>query len=700
MRRRTGRAGDLLAPLLVVLLAACPGSRDRLIADLQSPRPLVRANAVKRLSEKVDADDVSLFTQAARDPVAAVRAEAMAALGRSGDPRVVDLLGEALADPDEQVQLAAAASLATIKTDKARTYLTLQYSRRGRSTRVAIVQALKGINVPGAMASVIAAEASSLWARNVTTLTEGALPERVGAAEELGRSGRPDAVNRLVPLLKDPQVVLAAAAARGLGHARDQRAVPALTALLDENYAELRDAACEALGQLRDPAALPKLVAVALEKSSTSAFATAAIVALPRSEETDQALCDLVLQASEAEVVAAGREMRRRGGCRLEPILERLKAPATANAALAAVVALAPGSTELEARVAPLLGSPDPLTRTLAADALAELGDPAAGPALLKAFEAELHALEPLRADWVPGPLPRRYAPGFDPGQPLPADDPAALVHLQTGDRFRRPGAAAAPDGGVAGGLNQAPREIVDDISPDQARGLAALLEALGRVRAEGARERLLPFTEESSSTLRAAAWAGLAALGEDATPGLLELDRGVQSATAQALKGSAGGLRLLLAALGRPGGDRTRLLEALRGTAPPPDAAAPLRALVKEGGAEAGAAALILAEIRDLEAVPAMLALLGDPTALSRREVLLALGRLGDPRAADAVSRDLYSDSAEVRAAAAEALGLLQAGAHLEAVDALRGDYDLRVREVASAAVKRLGPPAAEARP
>jgi HEAT repeat protein len=694
-----------LRALALVVFAAfaagCPGGRDKLIADLQSPRPEVRALAVKKLGEKVDSDDVGLFTQAARDPVAIVRAEAMVALGKSQDPRVVDLLGEALADPDEGVELAAAASLATIKTDKARTYLTLQYSRRGRSTRVAIVQALKGINVPGAMASVVAAEASSIWERNLKVLTEGSVPERVGAAEELGRSGRPDAVNRLVPLLKDNQVVLAAGAARGLGHAGDLRAVPALTALLDENFPELRDAACEALARLKDPSALPKLLAVAQEKSPTSPLATAAIMALPRTPETDKALCELVQGQGDAEVAAAGRELRRRGGCPSEALVERLKSPSTVNAALAAIAMLGPTLKDFAPRVTPLLGASDALTRKLAVDALFELADASAGPALLKAFDAELKALEPLRADWVASELPTQYAAGFDPDQPPNDADPAVIVRMRTSDLFRRVQALDAERAKQLGKTllqTAPPRELVDDTTEEQVKVLASLVRALGRLKVEGARERVEPFTREPSVALRSAGWVALAWLGGDAKRGLFEADRTVQAATAQALVDSGeAGQRVVLGALTEIAADRSRLVDALRGTAPPADAAAPLVALVKEGGADAGQAALLLADMRATDAVPTLIAALNDPTSVARRDVLLALGRLRDARAADAVTRDLYSDSAEVRAAAAEALALLGAQQHLEAIDALKGDYYLRVREVASAAVNRLSPAPAE---
>lgn len=675
----------------------CSGGRDRLIADLQSPRPEVRALAVKKLAEKMDPEELGLFTQAARDPVAMVRAEAMAALGKSQDARVVDLLGEALADPDEAVELAAAASLATIRSDKARTYLTLQYSRRGRSTRVAIVQALKGINVPGAMASVVAAEASSIWTRNLKALTEGSMPERVGAAEELGRSGRPDAVNRLVPLLKDNQVVLAAAAARALGHAQDVRAIPALLPLLDENFPELRDAACEALGRLKDPSALPKLVAVAGEKSPTSPLAVAAIMALPRSPETEQALCDLVSAQPDGDLAAAGRELRRRGGCPQENFTDKLKSPSTANAALAAVALLGPTLKDFSPKVAPLLMSNDAQTRRLAVDALTELGDPASGAALLKAWDAELKALEPFRADWVPAALPSQFAKGFDPEQPLDESDPAVVVRVRTADLFRRVQALDAQRAKQLGKTllePNPPREFVDDTSEDQVKVLASLIKALGRLKVEGAREKVESFTHDNSPSLRGAAWAALAWLGADAHAGLFDTDRGVQAATAQALADSGPeGQRVVLTALSELAGDRSRLLDALRGSAPPREAAAPLIALVREGGGEAGQAALLLADMRATEAVPTLIAVLNDPTSVARRDVLVALGRIRDARAVDPVARDLFSDSAEVRSAATEALALLGAGQNLESIDALKGDYYLRVRESATATMNRLAP-------
>ncbi len=684
----------------LLLFLACSGGRDKLIADLQSPRPDQRAQAVKKLAANFDSDDIALFTQAARDPVAIVRAEAVTALGKSNDARVVDLLGEALGDQDEEVQARAAVALADTRSDKARAYLTLQYGRRGRPTRLVIVQALKSANVPGAMASVVAAEASAIWNRNLQALTQGSLPERVGAAEELGKSGRAEAVNRLVPLLKDNQIVLAAAAARGLGYAGDVRAAPALSALLDENFPELREAACEALARLKDPSSLPKLLAVANEHSPASPLAASAIVALPTTPETSKALCDVSLALGGSEVMTAAREMRRRGGCPLEPIAEKLRNQSTAPAALNALIGLGPAAKDLTSKVVTLLTATDATTRKLAVDALIEMGDPSASAPLLKAYDAEVKALEPLRADWVPAELPKKFAPGFDPAAAIDANDPSIRVRAKTAELFKKLTALQQQrqlESGKASLQSRPPRELVDDGGADQLKVLSSLIRALGVLKADGARERLESWLRESSPMVRASASSALAALGGDslklAVPGLFDGERAVQSATAQAL-GQAGapGQAALLDAIHQLGGDRSRLLEGLRGEPLPASAVPVLLPVVKEGGADAAVAASLLGDIRSPDVAAPLMALLDDQTMVGRRDVLTALGHLKDPKSAGVVGRDLYSDRADVRAAAAEALATIGAGTNAEALDALKGDYSLNVRETAQATIAHLG--------
>ena len=678
----------------VLLICACNGGRDKLIADLQSTRPDERALAVKKLADQGHSEDLILFTQAAKDPVAIVRAEAITALGKSQDARVVDLLGEALGDQSDEVQAKAAMALAGIRSDKARAYLTLHYTRHGRNTRLVIVQALKSANVPGAMAGVVAAEAKSIWESNLKTLQDGSLPERVGAAEQLGRSGRPEAVNRLAPLIKDSQVILAAAAVRGLGNAGDTRAVGPITSLLKENFPELREAACEALEQLKDPTALPALLEVALEKSPTSANATRAIIALPRTAETDKALCDVTIGGGGSEVGSAGREMHRRNGCPLEPVIDKLKTASTIPATLMALAALGPSAKEAVPKVLPLLNHVDPQIRKLAVDALVELGEKTADPALIKVYEAEVKALDAQRSHWVPQQLPLKYGSWFDPNAPADPRDPDAATRLKQNDLFRKVRAlndAKAKEQGRLILEAHPPREIVDDATEEQLKVLAALVRAVGRLGADGAGAIADKYVDESSPSLRAAAFVSLAALGPDglkaAQPGLFDTEREVQGATAFAFaEAGEAGQMTLLSTLTQLSGDRSRLLEPFKTIVPAKSASSTLMSLVKEGGAEAGTAAQLLGEMGATDAIDALLKTLEDPTCVVRREVLTSLGKLKDRKAAPMVGKDLYSDSADVRAAAAEALATLGAGEHADALDALKGDYYRKVREAASA--------------
>jgi HEAT repeat protein len=220
----------------------------------------------------------------------------------------------------------------------------------------------------------------------------------------------------------------------------------------------------------------------------------------------------------------------------------------------------------------------------------------------------------------------------------------------------------------------------------------------MGRLKVDGARAKLEPFTEEQSPTLRAAAFAGLAMLGPETIPlvkrGLLDAERSVQSATALALaETSAEGRVVVLEALNQLVGDRSRLVEPLHGQELPASAAPVLLALVREGGADGSTAAAILAELQAPESVGAIAELLKQDTVVGRRQLIAALVRVKSPDAVTALGRELFSDSSGVRAAAAEALALQgdAAKSQLEVLDALKGDYSLVVREAATAAVTKL---------
>src|SRR5690606_20421950 len=373
------RAALLIVLLLLVALTGCSENRDQLLAELQSPRPEIRASALNRLAEDFGENELILFTTAAKDVAGVVRAEAATALGRSQDPRVVDLLGELLADPEERVQTAAAQALAEIDHPKARSYLTLQYARHGRSVRLAIIKALESADVPEAMRDVVEAENRTVWERNVDALESGGVMEQVAAAEAIGRSGRPEGVGRLAELARDRQVILAAAAVRGLAESQDPRVAPAILPLLDSPSLTLREAASLAMARLRDPAAVPALQAVALQKDAAAPAAVEALLAYAPSAEVNAALCAIALDGAGREARRLTRALRARG-CPLEPIEARLANPEGREAALQAVLVLGPRAKPLREQVLALVDVPE--IRATAIEAAGAMGDPASAEAL------------------------------------------------------------------------------------------------------------------------------------------------------------------------------------------------------------------------------------------------------------------------------------------------------------------------------
>lgn len=683
--------------LALTLLVGCNGNRDQLLAEIQDPRPETRAAAVKKLAAQNNADDLVLFTRAAKDLSGIVRGEAAAALGESQDARVVDLLGELLEDPDEAVQAQAALALAKVKNnnDKAKAYLTLQYGRRGRATRQVIVQALKTANAANPMATVVAAESKGLWDRNLLALTEGALPERVGAAEELGRSGRPAAVNQLLPMVRDSQVILAAAAVRGLGDAGDSRAVAPIALLLDESFPELRESAISALMKLQDPTAATRLQAVAVEKSAVSPLATDAILTFQRTPATDAALCAIALDGARAEALAAGSAMRSRGGCPAEPIAERLARPASAASGLQAVAGLGPSAQALLPKVTPWLNQPDVTLRTLAVTAVTRVGDASVAPTLQKLYEQEIAGISALRADWIPQALPLKYSPELDPSVPRPQgakDDNRTGKHAQLFERLQALNAARAKEAGRVVVPPRVPSELGDDVESAKLEPLATLLTGLGALKAPGSLELLKGYANDQNPVLRAAALVGLTYAGPEGVEivraAMLEPDRELQKTLALALaeQGESGQLALV-ASLPKMGSEKLVVLGALARVAPPPASASEvLQGVVKEGGAEAAVAAMLLGRMGAKDAVPTLLKALDDSNSVARRDVLLALGAIGDAKSAEVVGRDLYHDLPEIRAAAATALRKMNSGTEAEALEALKGDYFREVRVAAGA--------------
>ena len=150
------------------------------------------------------------------------------------------------------------------------------------------------------------------------------------------------------------------------------------------------------------------------------------------------------------------------------------------------------------------------------------------------------------------------------------------------------------------------------------------------------------------------------------------------------------GGRTALVELLPQIHGEKLVVLDALVKTGVPASAVGELQKVVSEGGPEVVLAATLLGRLKAKEAVPTLVKALEEPSGVGRRELLTALGEIGETTAAEVVARDLYHDLPEIRAAAAGALTKMGTGAQADALDALKSDYYRRVREAAVTALAK----------
>lgn len=688
----------LLLGLLAMGLAACQSEHEKALHEYETAsRPEIRAGALGRLAQMGQEEDFHLFLKATRDPSALVRKSAVMGLGRSGDSKAIDTLGELLADPDYDVETEAAVGLARFNTDKARAYLLSAYGRRDGPARAAIAKALG----PEGLKEAIRHEAKLLWERNQKALEAGGPAERVGAAEEMGRSGRGDAVERLLPMLGDDSVLLAAGAARGLGAARDKRAVPALMGVFKENLPVLREAAADALGQLGDPSAVPVLEKTALEGGSGSTQAINAIGHLAAGPEGRASLCKLASEGNLDVARLAARLSKPHGGCPADPIVARLaRNAAEPFAALAALEGLG-GASGVE-KVAALLDSPDRAVRVAAARTLGAMDAPeAVGAKVVKMLEAEAERLAVAQTKWVGEKLPARPAEhGSHKSHGLDGLSEHQLKErAQRFDDMMAKVDALNEQRAQALGVKLVDREtpveldLVDDLAAGDGDLMFALAQSAGRLRTPTALPILEKLSKAPRATTRAAACE---ALGAVATGPALDLvgrciedpDRNVLRAAARGLRraGPAGGA-LLVAALKRRSSERWEFVQAV-GELKVKQAAPGVAELLTAGGAEAVEAAVALGRLGDVSYAKVLSEQLEDHTHPARLEIIAALAELGDASVAPVLVPQLFNERPEVRARAARALGKLDRKAAGPMLEALRFDYYAEVRRAVEEAL------------
>lgn len=688
------RTPALVAAL--ALAAGCGSGRSR--ADLRSPVPQRRAAAVAALAESRDEADLPFLLVAQQDPSPLVRKAAAGAFTSRGGVRAVEALGAMLDDPDPEVVAAAARGLGAVPQGsgrqgeelqkQARRRLAAAYGRAGPQGRTEIAAALAAIG--GSLREAVEAEARQLWERNQRALQSGSPAQRCGAAEELGQSGRAEAVPRLLALASPTaRPDLAAAAARGLGATGDSQAREALVSLLDAAQASVAEAAAGALADLGDPAAAGPLARVGTQAPSRlAAVAVEALSELPQAPDVNVALCEIAVRSADPAVAerAAVQARARHASCPDRPLVARLaRRGPDAVAALAALGALGLPAAQLAPageRAAALLLAPDAATRTAAARAVGLSGYAAAVPGLQRRAQALQQRLSEAREKWVAGPWPAA-GPGFDGGAPTAE----AIL-----SRAAAPAPTASPPSGPL------PPEWAEDLETGEAGELAAVAVALARLRADGAGPLASALAADPDETLRAAGVEALGLLGgepgrKSATAALGDPSPRVRLAAATALAHSgAQAVPALAAALTRasPSDDEFREAAArsLAETGSP-EAVAPLAALLD--GPQAAAAAAALGRLSVREGAPPLLRLLEAPGGPGRAEAIDALAQLLGAEAGGALSGELTSDQPEVRATAARALGRIRFEGAASRLEALRSDYYGEVRRAAVEALARL---------
>ena len=627
------------AALLATALAGCrAGSRG----DLQSSDPGRRAAAVQRLGASRNPGDLAAILVAQQDPDSGVRRAAAAAHGARGGIPSQEGLSAMLGDPDPSVVAAAARALGSIRPDgpgtdaretaelhrRAALALAGAYGRADAPGRAQIASALQEIG--GSLRDAVEAEARLLWEQNARALRGASEAGRAGAAEELGRSGRADAVKVLVPLLEegggDPRVM--AASARGLGWSSDGAVVEPLEKALDSRWADVAEGAAWALGNIGNPAGAESLAEAGSSAPARLAqVAVAALLGMPPAPEAGVALCEVAVRSTHppvAEQAAAGARIRD-ADCPDKALTQRIaRGGPGAEAALAAFGALGLLGERLrgggERALALLQTSADPRLRISAARALGNAPYPQAVPVL------------------------QRRAASTSDAEEL-GEVAVALARL-------------APD-------SSAPLALRLAGDPDP-RLRAAAARALGVSRPASGVETLALLAKDDAAAVRVAAIAALGAMGSSGLAPLADV-----LAARRGDDEEAAAIARALGATGDPGA--LPLLASMLAGKQAPAAAAAIGRL----GAAGGSASLLAALERG--------------QASGRVEIVEALGLLGSPEAGDGVSRELTSDRPEVRAAAARALGRLRYEGSAPQLEALRADYYADVRRSAVEALARL---------
>jgi len=367
------------APALEPVKAALP-DRDQ----------ATRLALIQVLGGLKNAGGLETLTQQMKDQDPEIRAAAATALGVLGNADGLRPLQDAVdGDAEASVRVAAAAALGALNNPRAIPALLRALKDGHKGVRTAAVEALGKLGEPALNPLLEAVQGDDEVVRRGADQALGQLAQKLAgdlasedkgvreaAVTALGRIGRRDKVQAILPLLRDSEPRVRLAAARALERLPAAAARAALKSRMQGEAEEegVRLAAAVALGKLGDPAAFEFLIAALA--SEDSALRVTAAAALAEMGERAAGLLRQALQHENALVRwGAAQALGEIGDKKaVAPLLQRLKDPESAVRAAAILSLGRLGQAEAVEPLLKQLGDASAMVRWSAAWALEEIG--------------------------------------------------------------------------------------------------------------------------------------------------------------------------------------------------------------------------------------------------------------------------------------------------------------------------------------
>ena len=356
--------------------------------------PIVRARAVRALSQLTAAPPAATIIRALSDPDPEVRATAIETLPDVDGPEALDALTSSLSDQDDRVRLAASKRLAGRATDPELVWAALRRAPdAGRGDIIASFErvrsgsltqiALERLRSPDVEERSLAVEVCG-WGASpgcvegaIQALLDPAAQVRRTATVALGRLHDPAAANALGKALGDPDPEVRIGVVRALGVIDDEAVLGFLVSALNDPDSRVRDVTSHVLTEWSSPAVARRLAGVlAVPRLREAATDLLTRIGPPAVE----LLIDVLMQHNPAVVPTVGQLLQRIA--QPEEFLARLDAvePERRLRGVEALGAIG-GQTAVNALLRSV-SDPDERIRARAAQVLADLGDPTARDAL------------------------------------------------------------------------------------------------------------------------------------------------------------------------------------------------------------------------------------------------------------------------------------------------------------------------------